>query len=249
METLLESPIAWLVVAFLVVIYVLRSVRPKGDAGELKVQSSINRGLNRKIYRPLHDLTLPTKDGTTQIDHVVVSKFGVFVIETKSLTGWIFGDSRSRKWTQSIYGNKYQFQNPLHQNYKHLKAVEQILQLEHRCLHSVIVFVGQSEFMTDMSPNVIERQALSSYIRSKTDICLSDAVVEDSVRTLTEFQSSQSDLARSHLENLRQNRRSPICPRCGKAMVLRTARKGCRTGDQFWGCSGYPACTATKDAA
>ena len=129
------------------------------------------------------------------------------------------------------------------------KAVEQILQLEHRCLHSVIVFVGQSEFMTDMPPNVLERQELTSYIQSKTDICLSDAVVEDSVRILTEFQGSQSDLARSHLENLSQNSRSPICPRCGNAMVLRTARKGSRTGGQFWGCSGYPACTATKDAA
>lgn len=106
METLLESPIAWLIVAILFVIYVLRSVRPKGGVGELKVQSYINRGLNGTICRPLHDLTLPTKDGTTQIDHVVVSKFGVFVIETKNLAGWIFGDSESRKWTQSIYGNK-----------------------------------------------------------------------------------------------------------------------------------------------
>lgn len=35
----------------------------------------------------------------------------------------------------------------------------------------------------------------------------------------------------------------PSCPQCGKAMVLRTAKKGTRAGKQFWGCSGYPDCT------
>jgi restriction system protein len=38
---------------------------------------------------------------------------------------------------------------------------------------------------------------------------------------------------------------APACPVCGKPMALRTARKGARAGSQFWGCSGYPECTAT----
>lgn len=58
----------------------------------------------------------------------------------------IFGDERSRKWTQSIYGNNYRFQNPLNQNYRHLKAVQDLLGLGPRCLHSVVVFVGSSRF-------------------------------------------------------------------------------------------------------
>lgn len=41
--------------------------------------------------------------------------------------------------------------------------------------------------------------------------------------------------------------RAPACSACGKAMVLRTARKGVRTGSQFWGCSGYPECRGTLD--
>ncbi len=35
------------------------------------------------------------------------------------------------------------------------------------------------------------------------------------------------------------------CAACGKAMVLRTARRGLRAGLQFWGCSGYPECRET----
>ncbi|MHB9130251.1 MAG: four helix bundle suffix domain-containing protein [Armatimonadota bacterium] len=38
----------------------------------------------------------------------------------------------------------------------------------------------------------------------------------------------------------------PTCPVCGKAMVLRTARKGQHAGSQFWGCAGYPECKSTR---
>ena len=38
---------------------------------------------------------------------------------------------------------------------------------------------------------------------------------------------------------------APNCAVCGKAMVLRTARKGAKAGSQFWGCSGYPQCKST----
>jgi restriction system protein len=41
--------------------------------------------------------------------------------------------------------------------------------------------------------------------------------------------------------------RAPNCPKCGKALVLRTARKGKRAGSQFWGCSAYPSCLGTRD--
>lgn len=243
------SLILWLVIAFLVVILVLRSALSKGLLGELKVQAATSLRLNGRTYRSLHNLTLPTRDGTTQIDHVIVSKFGVFVIETKNLTGWIFGDERSRKWTQSIYGNKYQFLNPLRQNYKHLKAVADLLRLGPRCLHSVVVFVGSSEFKTVMPSNVVERRELVPYIRSKTDILLSDKKIKDSIRTLKRSQISRFGARRKHVQNLRENQRNPICPWCGKAMVLRTAEKGPNAGGQFWGCSGYPRCRVTKHAA
>ena len=249
MELPSERLLPWLVLAFLVVVFVLRSARFKGLFGELRVRAATDLRLNGRTYRSLHNLTLPTRDGTTQTDHVIVSKFGVFVIETKNLTGWIFGDERSRKWTQSIYGNRYQFLNPLRQNYKHLKAVENLLGLGPRCLHSVVVFVGNSEFKTMMPPNVLERRQLVPYIRSKTDILLSDKQVEDSIRTLKRSRISKFGIGRRHVRNLRENQRNPICPRCGKAMVLRTAKSGPNSGGQFWGCPGYPRCRVTKPAA
>jgi len=247
MELPSEPLLLWLVLACLVVVLVLRSARFKGLFGELRVQAATGLRLSGRTYRSLHNLTLPTRDGTTQIDHVIVSKFGVFVIETKNFTGWIFGDEGSRKWTQSIYGNSYQFLNPLHQNYKHLKAVENLLGLGPRCLHSVVVFVGTSEFKTMMPPNVLGRRQLVPYIRAKTDILLSDEQVKESIRIL-EGHVSSAEIRRRHIENLKRNERNPICSLCGNAMVLRTAKTGPNSGGQFWGCSGYPRCRATKSA-
>ena len=39
-----------------------------------------------------------------------------------------------------------------------------------------------------------------------------------------------------------------VCPKCGKPMVLRTARNGANAGTRFWGCAGYPACKGTRVA-
>lgn len=60
---------------------------------------------------------------TTQIDHIVVSIHGIFVIETKNYKGWIYGNSNNEYWTQNIYGNKYSLYNPLLQNKNHIKSL------------------------------------------------------------------------------------------------------------------------------
>ncbi|MEG0318175.1 MAG: nuclease-related domain-containing protein [Comamonas sp.] len=79
---------------------VLRSPRFKGWWGERKVQQWLARDLNPQHYHCVHNITLRLADGnTTQIDHVVVSPYGLFVLETKHMQGWIFGSEKQKKWT------------------------------------------------------------------------------------------------------------------------------------------------------
>ena len=93
------------------------------NRGEVLVRNALINQLPAKEWHLLNNITLKLENGTTQIDHILVSRYGVFVIETKHYKGWIFGDEKSKQWTQVIYQIKHRFQNPLHQNYKHLKAV------------------------------------------------------------------------------------------------------------------------------
>ena len=171
MEVLALILIALIVVFALFGAY-LNSPTVRGARGERRVNAQLKRRLPAEDYTIFHDVTLDSSQGSTQIDHIILSRFGVFVIETKNYPGWIFGDAKSRQWTQTIYGNKSRFQNPLHQNYKHIKAVESFFSLDLRFIHSVVVFVGESEFKTDLPANVTDLEGLYPYIRSKRDLLL-----------------------------------------------------------------------------
>ena len=76
----------------------------KGWFGEKKSAFWMWLSLDRSTYQRFHNVVVPTRNGTTQIDHVLISPFGVFIVETKNLKGWIFGSENQPKWTQSLYG-------------------------------------------------------------------------------------------------------------------------------------------------
>ena len=77
--------------------------------------------------RILTNLYIPTEDGTTEIDLVYITNSGIYVIESKNYSGWIYGSYKSREWTQNIYGKKYKFLNPIWQNKKHIEYLSKII--------------------------------------------------------------------------------------------------------------------------
>ncbi len=79
----------------------------------------------------------------TEIDEVIVSPYGIFCIEYKAHVGIIFGSKNKKLWTQCKYDGKYQRHNPLHQNYKHVKALENLLQGNLNApIHSFVVYTN-----------------------------------------------------------------------------------------------------------
>ena len=101
----------------------------KGWEGE-KAISSILKKLPREHYRLINNVMLKRGNGNTvQIDHIVISTYGIFVIETKNYKGIITGNDFSEQWTEHIYKQKYHFFSPTRQNYGHIKALEELLGL------------------------------------------------------------------------------------------------------------------------
>jgi restriction system protein len=243
----------WWIIPLAFLIAFLKSPFMKGVFGELLVNLAAKFFLDKKVYTLFKNVTLPTADGTTQIDHVIVSRYGVFVIETKNMKGWIFGSAQQKLWTQKIYRYTSKFQNPLHQNYKHTETLRSALELEQDKVFSVVVFVGDSTFKTAMPDNVVYGMGYIRFIKNKTQIILSDSEVwaicakiqsgrlKPSIKTHVDHVKHVKTLVE---EKQRQDDNS--CPKCGMPMTLRTARQGDNQGKQFWGCTGYPRCKTVK---
>lgn len=138
-----------------------------GQVGEWTVNHIITTSLEPETYHLLSDVILPTENGTTQIDHIIFSQFGIFAIETKNFKGWIFGSKYHKKWTQKIFKKTYQFQNPLHQNYKHTETISKILNISRKKIFSIVVFTGDCIFKTKLPWNVIYSRNLINHIKSK----------------------------------------------------------------------------------
>ena len=149
------------------------------NRGEGLVAKSLMSNFAGSEYHLMNSITIQMQDGTTQIDHILVSRFGVFVIETKHYKGWIFANPTHPTWTQVIYKNKFKFQNPVYQNQRHIRAVQSVLDfLPASGISSAVVFTGDAEFKTPLPNGVFRLKALLAHLRLQTQPLLSAQQME-----------------------------------------------------------------------
>ncbi|MDE6521639.1 MAG: NERD domain-containing protein [Muribaculaceae bacterium] len=112
-----------------------------GKRGERIVAKELAK-LKKNDYIILNDLLLPTSNGrTSQIDHVVISTRGIFVIETKNHAGRISGNEHAQYWQQHLSSQSRSLYNPLLQNRSHLRAIRRLLpKLDAELFSSMVVF-------------------------------------------------------------------------------------------------------------
>ena len=218
----------------------------KGKMGEFNV-SVVLSTLPKDEYQVINDIIIPSKYGTTQIDHVVVSIYGIFVIETKNYKGLIYGGEDAETWTKNMWGNKYSLRNPLKQNYGHVKSLQAILNIPKEMFIPIVVFSNRAKLRVQTQETVINLWRLRSEIKKhNTPIIPSEQLID--YRSSIELAAiDDKEIAKSHKANVRQNlnQRSQAiangwCPRCGGHLVKRNGRYG-----SFYGCSNYPNCTFT----
>jgi len=230
--------------------WVLRFDWSAGTQGESLVSDSLSRLLDQNVYHLFDNVILQIGEGTTQIDHIVVSPYGIFVIETKNMTGWIFGQRKQPFWTQIIYEYKEKFQNPLRQNYKHVRAVMLLLGLGSHQVHNVVVFVGSSSFKTPMPSHVLQGvYELASFIELKDVRVFSTDKVLFFIDEISNRRLSGAGTESAHIRHVQEiianktNEFGTTCPRCGEDMVERVNKS---SSSRFLGCKQYPHCRGTR---
>lgn len=218
-----------------------------GEIGEESV-ASILRTLP-KDYVVFNDVYLEIKGKSTQIDHVVISRYGVFIIETKNYTGWIFGNDTSEYWTQTIYEDKYKLRNPLRQNYSHLKTLQSIFGIEERFYFPIVAFHDRATLKCETNGNVMYFSELKDFILSKHIQRLSDELVNRLSAILMYYSVKNENQKQEHILKVKQdiaNKESlvekGICPKCGGMLIHRQGKYG-----EFISCINYPSCIFTQN--
>ncbi|TGY44040.1 NERD domain-containing protein [Clostridium sartagoforme] len=191
-----------IVVVLIIVLLKKRKVKDinLGEEEVKKVLSKISG------YKLLNDIMIRKENGTSQIDHILVGKKGVFVIETKDYSGTIRGEEYSKYWTQSINKRKNHFYNPIRQNYGHVKSVEKLIK-EKDIYISLIVFTNKSKLkgLKTETP-VIQVKKLKKFIRKyKSNIKLSNDQIEDIYKSLKRGNVQSSRARRKHVKRIIKN--------------------------------------------
>lgn len=232
-----------LVAIVISIIYAIFEPKIKGIIGEKVVMAELSR-LPKEQYRILNDVMLRTDYGTTQIDHVVISTYGIFVIETKNYKGWITGSEYGDYWTKNVYGKKYSFRNPLKQNYAHVKALEAKTGLSEDKFIPIIAFSGNSEIKVNTTKPVVYIGQLRRIIGVYRDIKFTESELDMLVDKVQSENITTFETRREHVKQIRTKVQdnnakvaAGICPRCGGQLVTRNGRNG-----RFVGCSNYPQC-------
>ena len=145
----------------------------KGFEGEQIVIDLLYRLLSREKYHFFNDLILPENQGTTQIDHLIVSEYGIFIVETKNMKGSIYGNPYQKTWTQWLSDGKHPFQNPFHQNYKHKKCLEELLKIKSNVYFDVVIFIEGAKFPKGQPDNVFYPKQFIQFVKSQTKKVLS----------------------------------------------------------------------------
>lgn len=196
----------------------------------------------------MNNIMLHTGSRTTQIDHIVVSNYGIFVIETKNYKGWIIGNEFDDYWTQIIFKRKEKLYNPIKQNFGHIQALKSVLnEFSDINYISVVAFTTKADLKVTANTDVVYTVNLLRIIRKYNNETISDSVKEQIYNKLLSLNIDNKENRKEHIHAIRNNLAEKykkvsdnICPECGGKLVLRNGKYG-----QFKGCSNYPKCRFT----
>lgn len=212
-----------------------------GKAGEFHVKSELRELPNEK-YLVLNDVMIESNNKTYQIDHIVVSEFGIFVIETKQYNGYIVGNEYDKKWKQN---NKFYINNPIHQNYGHIKSLENVLNLDNNKFIPIVCIPSTANMKVTSKSHVLHIYELNKTILSYKETILDN--YNEIYKVIDNLNIVDKDKRKEHIKYAKEIKKNKsinennCCPKCGSNLIKRNGKYG-----EFYGCSNFPKCKYTK---
>ncbi len=235
-----NNPWYWvfMITSIVILIIVNKSVsKIIGYAGEFWVKRELNK-LDKNKYKVLNDIMISTNNGTSQIDHIVISKYGIFVIETKQYNGYITGDKYDKKWIRHMRrGKKLFYTNPIRQNYGHVMSICELLNIDNNKVFNIVCIPSTAKIEVKDDGETTRIDTILDKVLSYKEEIIDN--IDDIYNKLVINNITDKKIRKEHIKklNIKYNSDNNICPRCGNTLVPRKGKYGV-----FYGCSSYPKC-------
>ena len=195
------------VIIIMVIVLLIIIVKRKRDVRRINIgEEEVNNILNKiNRYKLLSDIMIEGKNGTSQIDHILIGRKGIFVIETKDYSGLIYGDEYSKYWTQIINRTSNKFYNPIRQNYGHIKALEKCIKRKGVFI-SLVVFTNKSKLKKVKTDTpVLQLNKLKRFIkRYKSDVKLSKKEIDEIYNYIKKCNIDSSRARKKHVKRIKK---------------------------------------------
>lgn len=219
----------------------------KGKSGEKLVAERLDIIDGYKYI--LNNIMFNDNGKSRQIDHIAITEYGIYIIETKNYAGDIYGRENSNEWQQYLNRKCFKFKNPIHQNYGHTEVVKKQLEgfIDTTVIYSIIVFIRRCKLHTDTKTPIIYEDQLASFIRNRAKI-LNKEQINQIYQILLDNSIKNKETIKNHKENVKnyiqykeELIKEETCPSCYGKLIKRYGKKG-----YFYGCSNFPKCKYTK---
>lgn len=249
LDVYLQNPELLIITIILFLLSIILKIYYKkfrGYMGEFWVKRSLS-SLPRKDYIVLNDIMIEDECGTHQIDHIVISSYGIFVIEVKNYYGLIRGSEFDDKWYQYLGKRKYPFYNPIHQNYGHLECLVKLLNIDRSFFIPIICFSNQVKLKVK-SRNIVTQldllnREILKFSEKKGDLDIVNLKNLILSRNIIDKKQRKNHVSRINekKERMQSLENNMICPKCHGKLVEKNGKYG-----KFIGCSNYPTCRYIK---
>lgn len=243
-HALFTSPLYWtIIIGSLIIIfgYKLFGVKLIGWFGEHWTKQLLNK-LPKDKYITINDVFIETNGYTHQIDHVIISKYGIFSVETKQYNGFITGNKYDKNWIRHVGKKEYYYTNPIRQNYGHVKALSELLGIDESKIFNVVCIPSRAKLRIEHDGELVRYDTITDKILSYKEEIINN--VDEIVEIIKSENISDKSIKKKHIDNIRKNiidKDPSKCPKCGNKLVERNGKYG-----NFMGCSNYPKCKYTR---
>ena len=201
----------WFIIIIFILLVLFGLFKPKlhGHIGELAVRYRLSK-LDPAKYAVINNIIVVNEGESSEIDHVVVSSFGVFVIETKDYSGKIYGHEKGPYWKQYLKKSEFEFRNPVRQNYGHVMALKKVLpDCPQDAFIPVVVFTGDAKLkISTPTATVIDIKDLIGTLESYNKPILSEKEKVNIYKRLMAVadDTDKKNLRKKHIRQVRSKK-------------------------------------------